>query len=498
MALKRRKLIEAREKAHLSQEELAEELDTTRVTISHWENVVTTPYPHHKRKLCARFGIDIDILLAITEETAEVPPGEAGSCILSQEAPQEETKTDESLPTNTSTALTLVRGCVWQPPASTIQNYIVSNPVRLFWQIAHTDYDILDDMTTAVQAAVKDMTMTTGDDITRRDVLCELASIPLISLGKTQTLKATHYEETLRFCTAAIEGCWELYRGSDPVGAQHAFECCCTYVPLLETIAHDSLKLRKGALNLAAQYAIIKTMLGWHFLKRTESIGHAVNALGLSKESGDILLQMVARCKLSYTYITAKNYAKALETMQEGEHILKEYQCRKNGPVVPLGMIGNFYSGYSIAQAYNGIDPDATLGIATSSAPLDRRIAFSEFTISEQAIEAAWTYSTKGDTEQAMIWLKKLVDPDTLAPRVSTQSEYERHETLNILTGALLQAEEKDMEHIVCAWTKTMEWIQAHQKEVLYDGAMANLAIMRSLWPREDAIRRLMPLTSHW
>jgi transcriptional regulator with XRE-family HTH domain len=464
MAHKRLNLIAAREEAGLSQEALAEKLDSNRVTISNWENGLTEPYPHFKGKLKTLFGGDLSTLLRVFEVPSE----------------------DE-------------KGPLWQHPPSFALHFIVTSPTRRFWQIAHTDYQTPGDMTAEIQVVIKDLNiMTTGDSITRREALCELASIPMIAMGTHQTLKAPRYEEMIRFCTAALEGCWELYRGSDPTGTRHAFDCVCTYVPILETIAKDSAQYRKEALNLAAQYAIVKTMLGWHFLKRVESISHAQDALGLSKEAGNIVLQMGARCKLSYTYITAKNYGMALSTMQEGEFEVKEYQRKNRDQPLPSGIIGNFYSGYSIAQVHNGIDPDITLGIATDNPPLDRRIAFSEFTASDQAMEAAWVYCTKGDSERAMKWLKKLIDPETLASCTDTQSEYERYETLNILTGALLQSEEKDMEHIIHAWTRTIEWATTHQKEVLYDAAMTNLAVMRNLWPREDAIKKLMPMTSHW
>ena len=75
--------------------------------------------------------------------------------------------------------------------------------------------------------------MTTGNNTTRRDALCELASLPMIALGKTYTLSSRRYEEMLRFCTAALEACWQLYRGSDPEGCKHAFDCIRTYTPLL-------------------------------------------------------------------------------------------------------------------------------------------------------------------------------------------------------------------------------------------------------------------------
>src|SRR5690348_3910152 len=111
MALKRRKLREARIKAGLSQEALAEEFETTRVTISHWENAVTEPYPHFKRKLEDHFGIDVEILLAITDENAEATSGKESSSSISQEALLEETNTSEALPASAATSSPTVTSC---------------------------------------------------------------------------------------------------------------------------------------------------------------------------------------------------------------------------------------------------------------------------------------------------------------------------------------------------------------------------------------------------
>ena len=145
---------------------------------------------------------------------------------------------------------------------SSLATFLTSNLTTHLLSIAHTDYTTVSDLTTAIQCALLEHTRmnSTNPDyqLTRRTALLELASLPLVALGRNQTLAARHYEEILRYCTAALEACWQLYRDSDPVGTRHAFECCSTYVPLLETISHDSSKLRLQALDLAAQYAILE------------------------------------------------------------------------------------------------------------------------------------------------------------------------------------------------------------------------------------------------
>lgn len=52
-----RLLRQARERACLSQEELAERLGIVQVTVSRWERGVTVPTPYYRRNLCALFGL---------------------------------------------------------------------------------------------------------------------------------------------------------------------------------------------------------------------------------------------------------------------------------------------------------------------------------------------------------------------------------------------------------------------------------------------------------
>jgi transcriptional regulator with XRE-family HTH domain len=412
---------------------------------------------------------------------------------------EEATSSDQSSRARPLLTHALSLNNLWRPYTPTLRNFIVSDPARHFWQIAHMDYTVPDEMTTAIQAAIKELYMTTGDKITRRDALCELVSIPMITLGKAHTLHSRRYEEVLRYCTAAFEACWELYQNSDPIGRRHAFECVCTYVPMLETIAHESSRHRKEALDLATRYAILQTLLGWQCANPWKAVGYAQNARVLSRETGDILFRLSAWPKLSWTYLTARQPAKAWETMQEGECVLKEYQRKKRGPSLPDGVISNFYSSYSLAQVSNGISPDAALSIATDSEPTKGCIALVEFAAPSQWLEAAEIYCTNNDPTQAMKWLEKLIDPEALVPRRGVaQSERERIETINVLTDALLQSQKQDMKHIIRTWTAGMKGAKSLRHEVRYQEAIANFERMRGLWPSESAIKKLLPLTSHW
>jgi hypothetical protein len=354
----------------------------------------------------------------------------------------------------------------------------------------------------AVRRAIKEFNMMNRDnptyEITRRDAICELASVPMIALGQKQTLPSRRYGDMLMYCTAALEACWQLHKGSDPIGTRYAFKCVCTYVPLLETIARDSAQHRKEALDLAAQYALLQTLLGGDCAKSAEVVGCAQKARSLSEATGNILLQLSAYPKLSWTYLMGRNYTEAWKTMQQGEHILKEYQRKKDRPPLPSGIIGNFYSSYALAQVNHGIKPDTALGKALDSEPLLKgHIALVGFTLTTQWLEAALTCCRNGDSAQAMRWAGKRIDTETFAPLVP-QSEQGRTETINVLTRALLQSKERDMEQIITAWTAGMERAQALKSEESYEKAMTNFEIMRTFWPNEQAIIKLLPLTAHW
>ena len=512
--MKRKNLVAARIKKCGSQQVLADRIPVSRVEVSHWENVHATPYPYHQERLGEILECDdISALLQIfeDEEMAQargeddlekerdeelIPEALSGQEDTNEIIDEDETVEEEKHPSQETSRVQISLSV---PIA--IQDFIASNITTRLLQIAHTNYATPDDMTTAIQSALKDFEMTNNHapdyEITRRKAICELASLPMIALGQNPTLHGKHYDEILRYCTAALEACWELYRGSDEIGTLHAYQCVCTYVPLLEAIAHDSSYHRKQALDLAAQYALLQTMLGWGCIGARETVIHAQNALSLSRESGNILLQLSAHSKLSWTYTQGGNYVEAYNIMQEGEHVLKCYQRRKKGPSLPIGVIGNFYSGYALTQTDNGIPPDRALGIATDSEPLKGHVALVKFTTIDQMWEAARICSAKGDPKQAMVWLEKLIDTNTFAPRQSL-SERGRFGAINTLADALLQSKNRDMKHIIRAWTVAIEGAKALKSEQRYRDAMANLAVMRKLYPGERAILKLVPLTAHW
>ena len=490
--MKRLNLVAARIKYFGKQQVLADHLPVSRQELSAWENCTATPQSHWRHRLLEELHCnDIEALLRIFEDDIPLgasPPSPPGP-LLEEE--------DDDLMEEETQSTPRVQIAV----PSSLATFLTSNLTTHLLSIAHTDYTTHSDLTTAIQCALMEHTRmnSTNPDyqITRRTALLELASLPMITLGQSYTLSSRRHEEMLKYCTSALEGCWQLYRDGDPIGTQHAFECCSAYVPLLETIAHNSGGFRKQALGLATQYALLQTLLGWSCTEAALVVGLAQKAMSLSKTSGNILLRISAYTKLGYAYIANRQLTMAWKTMQEGEHALKRYQGAKKSEPLPGGVIGSFNSSYAMVQADNGIDPDAALGIATESPPLKEPIAFIEFTESAKLLEAARTCSSYGNPKAAIEWIAKRVDTETLAPLVP-QSERGRIQAANIVTLSFLQLKNRDIGQIVTAWTTAMKGAQALKSERLYIKAMANFEIIRALYPGEQAVRDLIPMTEHW
>ncbi len=81
--MQRKKLIEARRKAKLSQQELADKIHASREAISQWERAVADPQPAHVRALCELFEVDDpDDLLSIEDDSPQEVPCENSSSLV--------------------------------------------------------------------------------------------------------------------------------------------------------------------------------------------------------------------------------------------------------------------------------------------------------------------------------------------------------------------------------------------------------------------------------
>jgi hypothetical protein len=285
-----------------------------------------------------------------------------------------------------------------------------------------------------------------------------------------------------------------LSKSSDADDLMLAFKSVSKYLPILEAIARNASQYRKEALDLAAHYALLKTVLGWHCADLTEIIQYAKDAVALSKETGDILLQLSAYSKLAWAYYANydKKYGAALATAQEAQFLLEQ-----SATPLPSGIQGGTYSTLALMQASNGKQPDAALGKATEVDPGNEIYAFMDFTRSSLPIEVGLTYCYQGNQTKAMEALETIIDPTTLVTKIP-QSGRGRIRIFHTMTLSSLKAKDRDMEKTVHFWVAMVEGAKALQSEWAFNKASTAYEHMEVVWPGEQRIVDLRDYIDHW
>src|SRR5436305_8702686 len=166
----RYRLREAREAADLSQAELAELIGAEQKAVSAWETGTQRPQPGHRRRVREQLNNNDPELFRNFEDDGE----ETGA--RTTEPPTRETQPDSaSAPPQVSVPS---ESRLWVPYVPTLQDFIANNLTTRLQHIAHTDYATPDEMTIAIQSALKEFDMhqdtNPNYEITRRTALAEL------------------------------------------------------------------------------------------------------------------------------------------------------------------------------------------------------------------------------------------------------------------------------------------------------------------------------------
>jgi len=259
----------------------------------------------------------------------------------------------------------------------------------------------------------------------------------------------------------------------------------------------DSSHYRKEATDLAARYALLKTLLGWICVNPTETLQYAKNALALCKETGDISLQLSAYSKLAWGYFYDKQYPLALKTAQEAEGLLLQYYRLPNAQPLHPVIQGGTYSNLALMLARNGRSPDVALGKTTEVDPGEEPYVLMESGRRTLLLEAGWTYCHYGDQTKAMQTLEQRVDPETLSPRIP-QSEMGRVEVINIMALSSLKTKDRDIERTIHFWVAGIEGAKTLQNQQRFNEALTTYELMEVVWPGDTRIKDLRDYIVHW
>jgi tetratricopeptide (TPR) repeat protein len=330
--------------------------------------------------------------------------------------------------------------------------------------------------------------------------LCSLATLPLITLGLDtpgQIVSTAQYDQTIAQCAASLEACWELRKSDDTGDRFLAARCATMYIPSLTVIAHHASQHRSEALDLATRYTLVKAFIARHCTNLTEAVQEGRQALMLSKETGDVSLQMYAYESLAWSYLFAKNYPLALITMREAEALLLQAASLLRARPFYLQIQGRTYSSLAVMQARNGQSPERALGKVTENDPGNISTSFLDFKRSIMFLLVGAAYCYQGNQVKAMEWFEKRIDSETLEPGIA-QSELGRVETLNLMTLNSLRGKHRDMEQTLYWWMHGVQGALSLHSEQRFAEALANYEFMEIAWPGERRIADMREYVVHW
>ena len=480
-------LIAARESKHLSQAEAAEQAQVGVATYQRWEQGKARPQPHHMRSL--------SLIFQTLFEQKPPMPSPAGVSSSQSTQPPAPTASGDPAPARQvgevmDEAHALFATCL---PMTT---HLLS--------LASAPHSICTEKCCAIRRFIKEWdTMNTTNPnyaITRREALGMMATLPMAILGLNTPQKivpATQYGTMLAQCAASLEACWELRSSDQDSDRLLVSQCATTYLPSLITMAQQASQHRQQALDLATRYTLIQSFIARHFTSLPEAIRLGINAVALSKETGDIPLQLYAYRGLSISYFYARKYPLALATAQQAEALLRQATQVPGAQPFHAQILGATYGALATAQAKNGIPSDDALGKAMELDPGDEALPFMDFKLATLFLDAGTTCCYSGDQAKAMKWFSMRVDPETLTPK-TVQSGNGRIETLTLMTLSTLRAKDRDLEKTVHLWTAGMDGAIALHSEQRFNEALSNYELMETVWPEEKRIAELREHIVRW
>lgn len=455
--MKRTKLVAARARQGWTLEQASERIGCAPNTLSRWELGLMTPSAYNKARLHAVYGLT-DEELGLAEDTLRLA---------------EHPKSINDLQAFLKTDLTMrLMALVFTPPRC--------NPLRLQKALSQT---------------IEELTMNTSHEagLTRREALRRLAMLPvLFSIGGTTQWPL---EDTLSQCAASITACDYLSKGNYE-DLSLALSTLSTYLPTLKTIVKESSRYRQEAANLIAQGYLVKHVLVLHVGNPNEATNYGRLAVTYSKESGDMLLQLTALRRLTWSYLQDKQPQQALRTIEQADYLIEHSRIP-----LPPHICSGIYSTLAVIQAKNGVSVMPALSLARESF----------FAVSEDGYESGHTNFTyaqlmrndglaryhQGSYKDALDSFAQVIDPNTLSPKVPmavrTQVELFHYQTM-----ATLKSPTRDMDQALAFWTKEAQGAVALRSQKCFDEAYMAYEVMEGVWPNEPRIKELRDLIVRW
>ena len=464
--MERVKLRAARLKKHWTLEQAAERVGVEPNTLYRWEKGVAMPRAYNVQKICE-----------VYEATAlELDVEDSGAVV------------------DTSVSLLDTE----EHTRGFIETDLTMRLLTLAF-VPHSSFQQLQDTMTFIIEEYDAMHTDNDANISRRDALRRLATVPLITLKLNASRPVLHHppDEILTQCSASIAACWELSKGKDEADLMLAFKGASAYLPTLKAIVKNSSQHRQAAASLVSQCALLRTVLGWHLEGLKEAAQYAQEAVIYSKEAKDLPLLLSTLDYLSWVhYYDSKQGKQALQTIETAIPLLKQ-----KGTILPSRLLGGIYSTLALMQAKNGQSGITSLRQAAEAffAPdiEEHRFVYMDYTKSDLVLNDGMVHYHQQEHEKALDSLTQLIDPITLSLKMPLP-ERSRVEGLNVMALASLKNPKKDMEQTLHFWTEAIQGAKTLQSEQRFSEALLAYEIMEGIWSGEQRIKSLRELTEHW
>lgn len=466
--MEREKLIQARTRRHWTQMEAAEYIGVDYNTLYRWERGLTAPRGHNLRQLCHVY------------ETTATALGLA-------QHPQEPIAQDD---------------LAISPMVEEAHAFLNSDLTMRLLTLAFTHYRNLRELQDTLATIIEEHTMQTSDNdhISRRNALCRLALLPLLTLklNNSQPVLSHPVEDTLTQCAASIVACWELSNSSQAADLTLAFKSVSAYVPTLKAIVKDSVREQhREAANLTAQCSFLQTLLSWHFGNLKDAALYAQDGVSYAKETGDIPQLVIALDYQAWVLYYSNRSKQAQNALEQALSVLKTSKTP-----VPSRLLSDIYSGVAVMQTKNGQQATVPLRLAAEAffgepGKEEHQFVYMDYTEGNLILNNGMALYQQGDYDAALDSLEQLIDLETLTLKIAL-SERSRIEGLNIMALASLKNPKKDMERTLHFWKPAIQGATTLQSEQRFTESLLGYEIMRSVWPDDKRVIELRDLTGHW
>lgn len=304
-------LKEAREKRGLTQEEAAELIGVTAITVSRWERGESIPRPFSVPAIC---------------KTYAATPEELG----------------------------LKRNNIRERDGSRRDFEGFRQVIRRNFAVYLESFIYLcaspDQVRLAITQAVEEhttMEMSLPATFSRRAALQHIAALPIWPAALLSVTRPHSSSDLIKQCAAGITACQYLSRGEHEDIAL-AFEAMTQYINILTPLATKNGKEQREAANLATQSLTLKALIASHFEPQTQAVAYAEKAINFARITNDPTTLIMAIDECANQYRHNEQYDEALNISTEAEALIKKHSDR-----IPAALSSMFFSGYAVYQAHH-------------------------------------------------------------------------------------------------------------------------------------------------